>query len=260
MAAEVAMLLDESKCMACRGCQVACKQWNQLPGETTGFSGGYQNPPRLSAQTWTLIQFTEPEDFDKNPRWLFRKMQCLHCTDASCEQVCPTGAIKKLDNGIVYINQSICTGCKYCVQVCPFDIPHSDHESGTAKKCWMCLDRVQSGLEPACAKACPTGAIRFGTRDEMLAIARQRKRALEQEGYTPRIYGEKELGGTHVMYVLREPASVYGLPENPRRPTERIFWRWLLAVVPGLAILAGLFRYLFKDEKKTETTAQTGGE
>ena len=182
MAAEVSMLLDETKCMACRGCQVACKQWNQLPGEETGFDGTYQNPPRLSAKTWTLIQFIEPEDFDKNPRWLFRKQQCLHCTDASCAQVCPTGAIQKRENGIVYINQEICTGCKYCVQVCPFGVPHIDHESGMAMKCWLCMDRVENGMQPACAKACPTGAIRFGKREEILGVARERKLKLEGEG------------------------------------------------------------------------------
>lgn len=248
---EMMMLLDTSKCIACRACQVACKQWNQLPGEKTVFSGSYQNPPDLSAKTWTLIQFLEPEDFEQNPRWVFRKRQCFHCTDAACEQVCPTGAIKKQENGTVLINQNICTGCKYCVEVCPFGVPHADHETGTAKKCWLCLDRVSSGLKPACATACPTGAVQFGSRLEMLAVARKRKELLTRQGLTPRIYGENELGGLHVLTILTEKAAFYGLPEKPRKPTERIFWRWLLGIVPGLAIMTGIVGYLFKTRSES---------
>jgi len=246
MAEHVGMLLDITKCMACRGCQVACKQWNQLKAEVTTNTGTYQNPPRLSGQTWTLIQFTEPDDFRDNPRWLFRKQQCLHCTEASCAEVCPTGAIQKQDNGIVYINQSICTGCKYCVEVCPFHIPHADRTTGTARKCWLCLDRINDGLKPACATACPTGAVQFGTRAAMLSKARMRKKELEAKGLSPRIYGENELGGLHVMYLLPEKAKMFGLPEKPTKPTGTIFWKWLLGIIPGLALLAGIFGYFFK--------------
>ena len=263
MAEQVAMLLDTSKCMACRGCQVACKQWNKLSAVETKFTGTYQNPPWLSAKTWTLIKFIEPDNFKEDPRWLFRKVQCFHCTDAACEQVCPTGAIKKHENGIVAINQSICAGCKYCVQVCPFGVPHADRETGTAKKCWMCLDRVSNGLTPACAKACPTGAILFGSRIEMLAHAKKREQILKDQGFSPRIYGENELKGLHVITVLTESATIYGLPEKPRKPTEMIFWRWLLAVIPGLAILAGIFGYLFKTKSEPvaepESKVESGG-
>jgi len=133
MAEQIAMLIDVSKCIGCRGCQVACKQWNQLQAEKTTFSGSYQNPIELSAKTWTLIQFVEPEDFEEDPRWLFRKNQCFHCTDATCLQVCPTKAIRRKENGIVYINQDICAGCKACVESCPFHVPHPDHNTGTAR-------------------------------------------------------------------------------------------------------------------------------
>lgn len=258
MAAEISMLIDVSKCMGCRGCQVACKQWNQHKAEKTRFTGTYQNPPRLSGETWTLVQFIEPDDYDSNPRWLFRKQQCLHCTDAVCAKVCPTGAIRKRENGIVYINQGICTGCKACVETCPFHVPKFDHVTGTARKCWLCSDRVENGLKPACATACPTGAVRFGSRAEMLAVARERQQVLANQGFAPRIYGEKELGGQHAMYLLPENASIYGLPENPRKPTEKIIWRWLIGVIPGLAILAGIGSYLFKE--KSESEAKSGGE
>jgi formate dehydrogenase iron-sulfur subunit len=261
IAQRMGMLLDVSKCMACRGCQVACKQWNQLEAEKTEFTGTYQNPPRLSGKTWTLITFQERDGkrADGAPEWLFRKEQCHHCGEAACLQVCPTGAIQRSPQGIVYINQDICTGCKYCVETCPFDIPHPDHHNGTARKCWMCMDRVENGLAPACATACPTGAVMFGTREEMLSVAKERKKALEDEGYEARIYGETEdeLGGLGVMHLLSDKASVFGLPEHPRLPHWPIFSKWLLGIIPGLAILYAMLQRLRKEDA---VSAKTGGE
>ena len=255
----MAMLIDVSKCIGCRGCQVACKQWNQLRAEKTQFTGTYQNPPRLSGRTWTLVTFNElPGKTAEDPqlKWLFRKQSCLHCGEAACLQVCPTGAIRRTDEGIVYIDQDICTGCKYCVETCPFGTPHPDRDTGTARKCWLCMDRVTNGLKPACVSACPTGALEFGPREGMLEIARARKQILVAEGHTPRIYGETELGGLGAIYLLVEKASAYGLPENPQLPHSKIAVKWLLGVVPGLAILYGLFRNLRKDDV---AEADTGG-
>ncbi len=242
-----AMLIDVSKCIGCRACQVACKQWNQLPAVKTHFTGSYQNPPTLNASTWTLIQFIEPED---DPiRWLFRKQQCLHCGEPACVEACPTGALKKRADGIVYIDQQVCAGCKYCVEICPFGTPHADHISGTAKKCRMCIDRVDNGLQPACATACPTGAVKFGTRDAMLKLAKTRQAILEkQTGKKPRIYGEVELGGLGVMYLLPEKASVYGLPEQPKKPL--VLPRWLIGIIPGAAILYGIMKNFRQGEVK----------
>ncbi|MFH1730581.1 MAG: 4Fe-4S dicluster domain-containing protein [Planctomycetota bacterium] len=260
----MAMLIDVSKCMGCRGCQVACKQWNQRPAEKTKFTGTYQNPPRLSGQTWTLVSFTELAGKTEKdpPRWLFRKQQCLHCGEATCLQVCPTGAIRRTDEGIVYINQDICAGCKYCVETCPFGTPHPDPDTGTARKCWMCKDRVENGLKPACVTACPTGALEFGPRDAMVKLAKARIKVLEGQGYTPRLYGETELGGLGAMYVLPEKASVYGLPEDPKLPHAGIAYRWALGVIPGLALLAGIWHYLRKSPPAEEaaTADQRGGE
>lgn len=253
----VAMLIDVTKCMGCRGCQVACKQWNQLPAEKTKFTGTYQNPPRLSGQTWTLVQFIEPED-ERGVRWLFRKQQCLHCDDATCLNVCPTGAIKRED-GVVYIDQDVCTGCKYCVETCPFGTPHPDPDTGTAMKCRMCIDRVTNSLKPACVTACPTGALSFGPREDMVALGRNRLAGLLKTNPEARLYGETELGGLGAMYVLPEKASVFGLPEDPKLPTTRIFLKWLLGVVPGLAILGAMWRYLRKDapEAKAHVSGAT---
>ena len=251
----VAMLIDVTKCMGCRACQVACKQWNQLPAQKTKNTGTYQNPPRLTAQTWTLVNFIEPdvtrEEYEKSPEWLFRKQQCLHCGEAACVQSCPTGALRRDEHGIVYVNQDICVGCKYCVEVCPFGTPHPDHETGTARKCWMCRDRVADGLKPACATACPTGAIEFGAREAMIQLADERMKALKAADpkCDPYLYGRDELGGLGAMYLLptKDPA-LYNLPVDPKLPTDKILVRWLLGVVPGLAILYGMWRYFMKDE------------
>jgi len=249
MVAKKAMLIDVSKCMACRACQVACKQWNQLPAEKTHFTGSYQNPPRLSAKTWTLISFIEPEE--GKTRWLFRKQQCLHCTEASCVLVCPVGATKRREDGIVVIDQKACTGCKDCIESCPFETPQYDPETGTVRKCTFCLDRVENGLEPACAKACPTGAITFGEREEILQLAEKRLSVLagSNPADTTRLYGEKELGGLGVMYLLPEGAPVYGLIENPRLPMRNVVFKWIVGIVPAAAVLLGIGRYL--REKKT---------
>ena len=242
-----AMLIDVSKCMGCRACQVACKQWNQLPAVKTHFTGSYQNPPTLNASTWTLIQFIEPEDGPV--RWLFRKQQCLHCGDPACVDACPTGAMKKRADGIVFVDQDMCAGCKYCVEVCPFGTPQADHNSGTAKKCRMCIDRVDNGLQPACATACPTGAVKFGTRNELLKLAKERQAILEKRtGKKPRIYGEVELGGLGVMYILPEKASTYGLPEQPKKPL--ILPKWLYGIIPGAAVLYGLLRNFANSDAK----------
>jgi formate dehydrogenase iron-sulfur subunit len=246
MAKRKSMLIDVSKCMGCRGCQVACKQWNQLPAEKTRFTGTYQNPPDLSAKTWTLINFIEPED--GNVRWLFRKRQCLHCEQASCVDVCPTGAAKKRDDGIVYIDQDMCAGCKYCAETCPFNTPKYDHHAGTIKKCRMCLDRVTNSLKPACVTACPTGAVSYGSWDLMVQKGEKRLAALKKTNPQARLYGKMELGGLGALYVLPEKASVYGLPENPKMPTFKIFNRWLFGIIPGLAILYSMWKYLSKDD------------
>lgn len=261
MAARASMLIDVTKCMGCRACQVACKQWNQLPADKSKFTGTYENPPRLSAKTWTLVQFVEPPDFDRDPRWLFRKRSCLHCGEASCMQACPTGAIRRQPNGVVYIEQSVCAGCKYCGEVCPFQIPHYDSDSGTARKCWMCLDRLADGLEPACATACPTGAVAYGDRDELMEVGQQRLQALRPQHPGARLYGATELGGLGVMYLLPEEASAFGLPENPRVPHAGILYRWLLGIIPGLAILGWLGARFAKDEpaEVAEPTEAAGG-
>jgi formate dehydrogenase beta subunit len=226
----VAMLIDESICMACRGCQVACKQWNDLPGEQTTQQGSYENPPDLSPTTWTRVKFTEVDQGD-NLQWLFLTEGCFHCGDPACVAVCPTGALKQdPELGIVTIERELCNGCGYCSQFCPFGIPRLDTDllSGQGKvfKCNFCQDRVTNGLVPACVKTCPSGALHFGDREEMLSIARTRVEKLQQAGFpNANLYGEHEMGGLGRLYVLKERPSAYGLPEDPQYPVLASVWQ-----------------------------------
>lgn len=234
----VAVLVDTTRCMGCRACQVACKQWNQLKATKTEFTGTYENPKHLSGETWTRVRFFESTNGD--PWWRFRKQQCLHCEEASCVTVCPTGAAQKRANGIVIIDQSICAGCKYCIEACPFQMPKPSG-AGTAIKCRFCYDRVENGLAPACVKACATGALSFGKRDELLAEAKERAAKIPNG----RIYGETELGGLGWIYLLDRSPEEMGLPVDPKAATKGILAKWLAGVIPGVAVLGGL-AWLFK--------------
>lgn len=223
----IAMLQDMSRCVACKACQVACKEWNELPAERTRNHGDYENPRDLSPTTWTRVQFLELEDGDAL-RWRFFKHQCMHCTDAACVEVCPTAALKRHPAGFVSLERERCNGCGYCAKFCPFGVPRLDVENavtGRAKaaKCTMCEDRVTTGNAPACAKACPAGAIEFGDRETLVTRGRGRVAELKGQGYREAaLYGERELGGLGVMYVLPEARSRYSLlPADPDRS-----WRW----------------------------------
>ena len=245
----VAVLVDTTRCMGCRGCQVACKQWNQLKAVKTEFTGTYENPPHLSGDTWTIMRFVESNN--GGPKWRFRKQQCMHCADASCVTVCPTGAALKRDNGIVIIDQTICAGCKYCIEACPYQTPKAT-ETGMAIKCRFCYDRVENGLQPACVKACATGALKFGSREAMLAEAKSRAAKIPGG----RIYGESELAGLGWIYVLDRSAEEMGLPVDPKPATKGIIGKWLAGIVPGVAVLGGL-AWLFKRRSAVAAQAST---
>jgi len=257
-----AILIDTSKCTACRGCQVACKQWNDLPAEKTHNWGSYQNPEHLSAVTWKLVTFHEDDEGDEF-QWLFLPKQCLHCTDASCVSVCPTGAAH-YRGGTVLIDQTLCIGCGYCVEACPFDVPHSmpgpdDRHKGTARKCTMCVDRIDNGLEPACAKTCPAGAYSFGERSELIAKGKAIVERLRSKGHlSASLYGENELGGLHVMFVLQDSPQKYGLPTNPQVATKNVLGQWLSGFVATGVVAALPFWLLTK--RKRELANSKGGE
>ncbi len=235
-----AMLIDVSKCIACRACQVACKAWNDLPGEVTVCLGCYDNPHDLSPDTWNRIAFYEIEREGGQVAWLFRPVRCMHCADAPCVRVCPTGALYKDPLGFTAYDESKCNGCGYCTQFCPYDIPRLKEADlwgkGKATKCTFCQDRAINGLIPACAQACPTGAIKYGDRNDLVAEGRERVQTLKDRGLTEaNLYGEKLLGGLGMMYVLTSPPDVFGLPEDPSGAMAEVWQPWI-QTLGGIAV------------------------
>ena len=215
-----AMLYDGSKCMACRGCQVACKQWNLLPAEITENRGTYENPPDLTPYTFTRISFREEEAKGQH-KWLFLKEQCMHCTDAGCIKVCPVDARAKNEFGFTEIDAEKCIGCGLCVAGCPFNVPRIESKTLKATGCWFCLDRVVNEMEPACVKTCPSGAMKYGEYSEILAYAHDV--IAESKNDKLYLYGEHEFDGLHVLYIMPEEPTLYGLPEEGTEVTKSLF-------------------------------------
>src|SRR5215471_17116998 len=232
-------LIDITNCIGCRACQVACKQWNDREGEETALNAqlGFQNPATLSAKTYTLISFHEMENPQKpsglDAAYVMRR--CFHCLEPGCVSACPTTALYRQPDGPVSYDAAKCIGCRYCMLACPWDVPTAEWDKLAPKieKCTHCADRVsqpapiafngqpapkeetQRFLDtiatPACVKACPADALRYGTRDEMLALAHKRI-ADRPDKYVDHIYGEKELGGTSVVYLSAVPFEKLGFP------------------------------------------------
>ncbi|NPV26348.1 MAG: 4Fe-4S dicluster domain-containing protein [Firmicutes bacterium] len=242
--AKLTNLIDVTKCTGCRACQVACKQWNQLKAEITPFKGTYQTHPDLMAHTYTVVMFNEYEEKDGQIKWYFRKHQCMHCEHPVCVEVCPRQALMKTDTGAVIRDKDKCIGCQYCVYSCPFQVPKYDKQADKATKCELCYDRMVAGIIPACAKACPTGAIMYGKRDELLAYAQKRINELKPTNPKANVYGVKELGGLNVLYVLADEPEKYGLPSNPQVPAHVGLWQrvvqpyggWLIGLAAAGAI------------------------
>nr|WP_047572671.1 formate dehydrogenase subunit beta [Methylobacterium sp. ZNC0032] len=230
---EVAKLIDVSKCIGCKACQAACLEWNNLREEVGVNVGVYENPHDLTENSWTLMRFTEWENPESgNLEWLIRKDGCMHCADPGCLKACPSpGAIVQYNNGIVDFVSENCIGCGYCVKGCPFNIPRISQADHKAYKCTLCSDRVSVGQAPACAKACPTGAIVFGTKQAMLDHAQGRITDLKSRGFkNAGIYDPPGVGGTHVMYVLHhadKPQLYANLPNNPRISQVVELWKGL---------------------------------
>ncbi len=248
----VAKLIDVSKCIGCKACQTACMEWNDLRDEVGETTGVYDNPLDLTPQSWTVMRFSEYENTKGDLEWLIRKDGCMHCEDPGCLKACPSpGAIVQYTNGIVDFHQENCIGCGYCVAGCPFDVPRISKQDNRAYKCTLCSDRVAVGQEPACVKTCPTGAITFGTKEDMKTHAEERIEDLKSRGFqNAGLYNPAGVGGTHVMYVLHhadQPSLYHGLKQDPSISPTVTLWKGITKplALAGIAMtaLAGWFHY-----------------
>src|SRR6266568_7850050 len=243
---DVCKLVDVTTCIGCKACEVACVEWNAYPFRETTFNNTYQTMPDTEWNYYNLIRFNEHDFSDGTFGWLMRKDQCMHCADPGCLRACPAdGAIVQYTNGIVDFHQENCIGCQYCLTGCPFNIPKFNSETKKVFKCTLCSDRVNVGLEPACIKACPTGCLHFGTKDDMKEIAEAR--ALQLREHTSHkdagVYDPAGVGGTQVIYVLHDinhPEAYGGLPANPRVPILVRVWKGPLKWLGNLAMFGGV--------------------
>jgi formate dehydrogenase beta subunit len=249
---KVSKYIDTSTCIGCKACEVACQEWNDLAPVETQQCGSYQTLPTLHAEFWNLIRFAE-RDVEGSLAWLMRKDGCVHCEDPGCLAACPApGAIVQYENGIVDVDPERCIGCGYCLSGCPFDVPRFHQKTGKMAKCTLCVDRVDVGLAPACVKACPTGCLHFGTKDDMLALGAQRVEQLKQSGFErAQLYDPPGVGGTAVVTVLAhgDHPEWYGLPRDPRVPRSVTLWKSVLRPLGFLAILgavAGAFAHFMR--------------
>jgi formate dehydrogenase iron-sulfur subunit len=255
---------DTTVCIGCKACEVACKQWNDLPSDGGTFrrGGSYDNTAELSANTWRHVRFVELEDgdlvnwateptttdggFDLSDvsSWIFMSDVCKHCTHAGCMDACPTGALIRTEFGTVVLQPDICNGCGYCVPACPFGVVDRDHDDGRAAKCTLCYDRLEDGLEPACAKACPTDSIQFGAYDDLIQVAERRVAALHERGQSNAyLYGTQTdiAGGLGAFFLLTQPPERYGLPANAGSPIqENVLQATAAAMGAGLLAAAGV--------------------
>lgn len=221
---DVAIYFDSSLCTGCKGCQVACKQWNVLPAplehNAGEFTGSLQCPADLNGDTRLIQTFSEKESGNKfQPiSWAIGRRSCMHCSDAACVTVCSSHALFYEKNGMVNFDSEKCNGCQYCRTACPFDVPRFRPTDHKIDKCTACMDRLEKGGVPACVKTCQPEALQFGPREEMIARARARVEALKAKGFDKaEVYGETEMGGLHVIYVCKFGHEAYGLPTNPQK-------------------------------------------
>ena len=259
--AQVGFFTDPTVCIGCKACEVACKEWNEVPDDGYVWSGNsYDNTGHLGASTWRHVLFLEqdrtkadqlagPMSLGQDPfRWVFLSDVCKHCEEAGCLESCPTGAIVRTEVSSVLVQNDVCNGCGYCVVSCPFGVldrrPEPLPDAGGAFKCTFCYDRQKSGLVPACAKVCPTESILFGRLDDLRARASDRIDRLHTLGYQDaQIYdpAETSVGGIHAFFLLLGEPEAYGLPAKPQVPTIYLKSAWTAAFATSVAALIIIF-------------------
>jgi formate dehydrogenase iron-sulfur subunit len=260
-------MTDTTLCIGCKACEVACKEWNQLPatngGANTMSGDSYDNTRRLDGENWRHVKFVEQFDvFDPNRnggRWLLMSDVCKHCVQAGCLEVCPTGAIIRTEFDTVVIQSDVCNGCRYCIAACPFDVIGINQANNTAMKCTLCYDRLQGGLTPACAQACPTASIQFGPLHDLKARGAKRVQELHAKGETRAyLYGVEgdgytdQIGGLNAFFLLVDPPETYRLPSRPTLPSKSTVPDWLAGW--GGALVAGMLGLLALRQRRMTTT------
>ncbi|MGZ4271400.1 MAG: 4Fe-4S dicluster domain-containing protein [Solirubrobacteraceae bacterium] len=246
---------DTSICIGCKACEVACKQWNDVPEDGLDFLGlSYDNTGHLDANTWRHVAFIEQES-DGDVRWLMSSDVCKHCTSAACLEVCPTGALFRTEFGTVVVQPDVCNGCGYCVPACPYGVIDRRKEDGRAWKCTLCYDRLKDDMTPACAQACPTQSIQFGDLDELRVRAEERVSELQAAGMVKaQLYGTSEdtpgVGGQGSLFLLLDEPEVYGLPPDPVSSTRHLRSMWATAAGAGAVLVAGTLASVFAGRRR----------
>ena len=251
MAEPVGFFTDTSVCIGCKVCEVACKSWNQLPGDAPAFGGdSFDNTGKLDAENFRHVKFIDlvPQGSmvaGNGAAWLMMSDICKHCTNASCMEVCPTNAIVKTEYNTVYIQPDVCNGCRDCISACPYGAIGFNEQAGVVAKCTFCYDRLQANMTPACAKACPTQSIQYGTLSELHQKADARLAALKAQGYDKaNLYGRDDsvYGGLGAFFLLMDKPEVYKLPnaQNAKLPSRNNFSGYLNGfIIAAIGALAG---------------------
>jgi formate dehydrogenase iron-sulfur subunit len=253
-----AFLTDSTLCIGCKACEVACKEWNGVSQDGLNWSGySYDNTGAVGASTWRHVKFVETEPIPgfggnaaEQASWVFSSDVCKHCEKAGCLEACPTGSLVRTEFGGVFVQPDVCNGCGYCVTSCPFGVIERNPDDGRAFKCTFCYDRQKVGLEPACAKACPTESIKFGELEELRQEASDRVQELQRRGFDDaNIYDPKEtsVGGIHALFIIRGDAKAYNLPPQPEVPTIYLKKAWTSSAVAAGLLLGGALLAFFTD-------------
>jgi formate dehydrogenase iron-sulfur subunit len=252
----VGFFTDTSVCIGCKACEVACKEWNEIPSSPHGFTGdSYDNTIDLGADTWRHVAFIEQRKVDVDlvqtaiglqtyqdgdgMRWLMASDVCKHCTHAACLEACPTGALFRTEFGTVVVQEDICNGCGYCVPACPFGVIDQRPDDGRVWKCTLCYDRLKGDKQPACAQACPTNSIQFGELDELRERGEARLATLRDAGLAEaRLYGADDdgVGGFGAFFLLLDEPETYHLPPDPVDTTRDLGSIWTATSAAALAL------------------------
>ncbi len=254
-----AVLIDTTRCIGCRACQVACKSWHGLPGERTTFSESWSNPQYMDSNNYTRVIFSEVAQGDRL-NWYFVKRQCMHCAEPACASVCPVGALTKTPEGPVIYDDGKCIGCRYCMMACPFQVPKFQWGAALplVRKCDFCADRLALGLAPSCTTTCPTGTLLFGEQSELQKEA-QRRIGGSPGKYVNYVYGLKEAGGTSWLYLAGVPFEELGFNlQVPKYPLPPLTWAYIshIPLVIGGVIAFGVGSWYFTRRREVRAQEQ----